>query len=243
MVISPIHAKALATAAAGLSLPPLWFGMPGVAVLPPAKVRSLNLPTHTCRCLANLSSALFDSVHDNARQTVPSHFFKITSPVSRQTSCRASSIHHRASCSRQISTEHPSPRIKFAANILSSTEHPSPHIKFAANILVCAAHPASPETSRCVPSIQPRSAYPVGASCRAPFIQSRGKHPVDHRTLILSKHPVEHGALRYAANIPLRVAHPAISSRIIPTSTTRPVLPPTSCRAPCIQSRRDHFVR
>ena len=58
-----IAAKALATAAAGLALPLLWFGEPGVAVSLPAKVRSLSSVTLTYRRPEKLNNAPFDSVH------------------------------------------------------------------------------------------------------------------------------------------------------------------------------------
>ena len=172
---------ALATAAAGLALPPLWFGIPGV-ISPPAEVRSLNLPTHTYRCPAHLRSSQSDSVHDNARQTIrvissrklSSHASHILSkhPVSYGASSHAAStLSIRAS--------------SLAANILSSTEHPSQCIEFAANIPLRAENPVLRQTS-C------RHRASVAAH------SVRGKHPREHRSSSLT------------ADIPPRAAHSVV---------------------------------
>jgi len=138
---------------------------------------------------------------DDARQTIPSHFFKLTGPVSRQAYCRVPSIHRGMSISRQTSCRAPSIHRRMFISRQTSCRVPSIHRRasnLAANIPSCTKNPA--------PRIQHRRKHPV--ACRA----------FSHTARILSKHPVGHGAFSLAAGVLSSTDHPASlqTSRLAP---------------------------
>ena len=195
-----------------MELPPLWFGIPGVAVSPPARyVHSTCPPTLTVvpHIYAVRNQTPFMTTRGRRSESFLQENFPVTHhiscrnilsstehpvmppvpcpsahPVSRHTSCRAPSIHRRASSSRQT-----------CGRVPSIHRHVS----------------ISRQTSCRVPSIHRRAYSSRQTSCRAPRIQ---RH-----------------ASSIAANIPLRAEHPAtqhVSCRNIPLGTELSVSRPAS---------------